>query len=317
MSDVKLSVLMITYNHEHFLRQALDSVLSQQVTFPYEIVIGEDCSTDGTRAIVCEYAERFPQLIRPLLPEKNLGMMANFRATLQACRGEYIAPLEGDDFWTSPLKLQKQVDLLDEHQECSACFHNVRITHDGAPEKDRLFHEPPLDKRYFDLKDIVSSHFIPTCSIVYRNRYVDGFPDWFMDMPMGDWPMHVLNAEHGSYAYLDEVMATYRVHDGGVWSGKSRLALLDKTIHACRQIDRYLAGRHPKEINSSLHALTHEFEVEASEIFKAQEEFGRASIRLLRAYLVYPKSRRRVTNCLKSLFAAWWEHCHAADKKVC
>lgn len=109
---MKVSVLMITYNHEKFIAQAIDSILMQQVNFDYEIVIGEDCSTDGTRAIVIQYQKEYPDKIRLLLPEENLGMHKNFVQTFRACQGEYIALLEGDDYWTSPRKLQKQVDFF-------------------------------------------------------------------------------------------------------------------------------------------------------------------------------------------------------------
>lgn len=303
---MKVSVLMITYNHERFIAQALDSVLMQQVDFEYEIVVGEDCSTDSTRQILLEYQQNYPDKIRLLLQRKNLGMIGNMVETCNACRGDYIALLEGDDFWTSPQKLQKQVDLLETHPECSGCFHNVLMAQEGAPEKNRLFHNAPLAKRFFSLEDIVSSHFIPTCSTVFRASMFAGFPDWYLEMPMGDWPLHILNTEHGPYAYLDEVMATYRIHGGGAWSGNSRLAILDKTIQVCYRIDLYLIGRHPREISSSIRTLAYEFENEAFEILKAQAEFGKAFKRLIRIFIIFPKFRQRSLYCLKSLVDTWW-----------
>src|SRR3712207_1086613 len=103
--SMKVSVLMLAYNHEKFIAQALDSALMQQVNFDYEIVIGEDCSTDNTRDILIRYQKEYPHRIRLLLPEKNLGMHDNLIQTFKACRGDYIAFLEGDDYWTSPNKL--------------------------------------------------------------------------------------------------------------------------------------------------------------------------------------------------------------------
>lgn len=107
-----VSVWMITYNHEKFIAQAIDSVIMQKTNFDYEIVIGEDCSTDRTREIVLEYKAKHPDKFKLLLQEKNVGMMQNFIVTLKTCNGKYIALLEGDDYWTDPLKLQKQVDFL-------------------------------------------------------------------------------------------------------------------------------------------------------------------------------------------------------------
>src|SRR4030088_1685053 len=102
---MKLSVMMITYNHERFIAQAITSVLAQRVNFDYEIVVGEDCSTDGTREILMDFHRRFPDRIVPLLRDQNIGAMRNVEATLAACRGRYLAVLEGDDYWTCEEKL--------------------------------------------------------------------------------------------------------------------------------------------------------------------------------------------------------------------
>src|SRR4051794_11773039 len=122
---MKLTVAMITYNHEPFIAQALDSILMQQVSFDHEILIGEDCSTDRTREIVRAYRQRYPDKIRLQLPETNRGMMQNFVAVLAAARGDYVALLEGDDYWTAPDKLARQVAYLDAHPECAICFHDA------------------------------------------------------------------------------------------------------------------------------------------------------------------------------------------------
>src|SRR5262245_24288404 len=133
--SVKVSVAMITYNHGNFIAQAVESILMQVVNFDYEIIIGEDCSTDETRNVVIEYRNRFPHRIKMLLHDKNVGLMQNFIQTIEACRGQYVALCEGDDYWTSPYKLQKQVDFLESHPEYAICFHNVTvICEDGSEE---------------------------------------------------------------------------------------------------------------------------------------------------------------------------------------
>src|ERR1700676_449892 len=110
---MKLSVMMITYNHERYIAQAIESILAQKVNFDYELVIGEDCSTDGTRAVILDFHRRYPSRIVPLLRERNLGGPRNFLGTLAACRGKYLALLEGDDYWICTDKLQRQVDFLE------------------------------------------------------------------------------------------------------------------------------------------------------------------------------------------------------------
>ena len=119
----KVSVVMLTYNHEKFIAQAIESVLIQRTNFPIELVVGEDCSTDGTREIVRRYAAARPDIIRLVFHEKNVGAYENGQDVLAACQGEYIALLEGDDYWTSPDKLQRQADYLDAQPACALCFH--------------------------------------------------------------------------------------------------------------------------------------------------------------------------------------------------
>src|SRR6476619_5802800 len=114
---------MTTYNHERYIAQAVESALSQRATFPIEIVIGEDCSTDRTPEILRGLAEQHPDTIRLKLGERNIGGKANFLATIGRCRGQYVAMLEGDDYWTCADKLQRQIDALDAHSEWAICFH--------------------------------------------------------------------------------------------------------------------------------------------------------------------------------------------------
>src|ERR1700686_765845 len=124
---MKLSVMLITYNHEPFIAQVLQSILDQRVNFDYEIVVGEDCSTDRTREILMNFHYRYPGRIVPLLRDRNLGMMLNLKQTPSACQGKYVALIEGDDYWTCEDKLQKQVDFLDSHPEYAICCHRARI----------------------------------------------------------------------------------------------------------------------------------------------------------------------------------------------
>ncbi len=121
-----LSIVTITYNHEPFIAKTIEGVLMQQVKFPIELIIAEDCSTDGTRAICQRYAEEYPELIRLITSDSNVGAIANERRAMLAARGKYIAFCEGDDYWTDPLKLQKQVDFLESHPDYSVTFHRCK-----------------------------------------------------------------------------------------------------------------------------------------------------------------------------------------------
>lgn len=213
---MKVSVTIITYNQEKFIRQTLDSVLMQEVDFQYEIVIGEDCSTDGTRSILLEYQARHPDKIRLLLAERNQGLVRNFMDTYGACRGEYVATLDGDDYWTSPRKLRKQVEFLDSRRDLSMCFHSVTMVFEGGSKPSRIY--PQLVEGTYGLEDLLRSNFIPTCSVMFRNGVFGEFPDWYPSFRfMEDWALYALIAEHGNLGFLNEPMGVYRFHSNSTW----------------------------------------------------------------------------------------------------
>lgn len=214
-----LSVLMITYNHEKFIAQAIESVLMQRVSFPIELVIGEDRSPDGTRAIVERYARQHPDLIRPLLREANVGAVRNFAETFDACRGEYVAMLEGDDYWTYPHKLQKQVEFLQAHPASSASFHDALLITDETGETRRYC--DPKPSSLVSVENLLSWNCVPTCSLVYRREYVAVRPPSLSRLSMQDWPINLLLAQRGDLGYIDEPWSAYRIHAGGMWSAMS------------------------------------------------------------------------------------------------
>lgn len=197
----------------------------QEANFDYEILVGEDDSSDGTREIVKSYAEKYPDKIRLFLNDRKNVIYINGKATgrwnlvnnLKHCRGEYIALLEGDDYWTSPHKLQKQVDYLELHKDYSFCYHRVeRIRETGdLIRSDYGLH---LKKDTYTVEDLYGRNFIPTCSVVFRSGIQNELPDWFYKILTADWALHILNARRGKFGYLDEIMAVYRTHSEGVWS---------------------------------------------------------------------------------------------------
>jgi glycosyltransferase involved in cell wall biosynthesis len=250
--EPKVSVLMITYNHARFIRQALDSVLAQKTDFPYEVVIGDDASPDGTGGILAEYAEKFPDRIRLLRRAQNIGMNANLADTLAACRGEYVAMLEGDDYWTDDQKLARQAGFLDGHPECVSCFHNVVVFSDDAnavvagyhaqPDGRQLMCAPDLPARVSQ-SDLIRRNVIPTCSVMFRRSSAGTLPPWFTKLQLGDQPLHILCTEHGLAAYLPEVMGAYRLHSSSVWSGKSQLHRMSRALEMYAELDRHYQGR--------------------------------------------------------------------------
>ncbi len=258
-TTLKASVSLVTYNHARYIRRALESVLAQQTDFDFEILIGEDESDDGTREIAQEYHARFGDKIRLLLHSRKDVLYINGRPTgrrnfvhnLKAARAPYIALLDGDDYWTSPSKLQKQVAFLEENPHCALCFHNVQILDEQNAGRLQLQYPAPIPERY-QLEDLLKGNFMQTCSVVFRAGLFNDFPPWFFKCPMADWPLHILNAQHGWIGYLDEVMAVYRRHAGGRWSGGPRLRILTESLQAADYIRTSLTPAQSRHLDAGV-----------------------------------------------------------------
>jgi glycosyltransferase involved in cell wall biosynthesis len=213
----KVSVVIVTYNQKKFIRQAIDSALAQKTTFPIEILVGDDFSNDGTREIIQEYERQHPGLVRGILHPHNMGKNGgiNFLETLKQAKGEYYAQMDGDDYYTNPLKLQKQADLLDAHPDYSMVFHNALITYeDGSPS--HVLNGPDM-KPFYTLDDLIGEEeiwFMATSSTMYRNS-ISEYPDWFRESVSGDIPRLILKAKIGKIGYIPDVMSVYRKNRNG------------------------------------------------------------------------------------------------------
>jgi glycosyltransferase involved in cell wall biosynthesis len=207
---------MITYNHEPYIAQAISSVMMQEGNFSIELVIGEDNSKDGTLAICNQLRDQFPGQIKVLTSETNIGMMNNFLRTHAACDGDYIAFIEGDDFWTDTKKLQKQLSFLEEHPDFILCFHNVLVDWVNTGRTSDWAYQKKIIKDAFVTEDLLSNWFIPTASVMARNSTNFTFPEWFQFCKSGDIPYLLLFSLKGRIKYLNERMSVYRVHDKGI-----------------------------------------------------------------------------------------------------
>ncbi|MEN8165135.1 MAG: glycosyltransferase, partial [Acidobacteriota bacterium] len=221
------SISITTYQHAHFIRQCLASVLMQETTFPFEILLGEDDSTDGTREICQEYADKHPDRIRLFLHKREDNLEIHGRATgrrnlvnnLQQAKGKYIALLDGDDYWTDPTKLQRQFDVLENDSEATGCFHDCEILNEETGTSRRRVGEREIDTRV-DTQSLIRQNNIPTASMFFRN-VIDWHnpPDLFSDTIKADYLVALMVSQHGPWTYLDRLMSVYRVHPGGLWSG--------------------------------------------------------------------------------------------------
>lgn len=233
---------MITYNHAPYLAQAVESVLGQQTCFPYELVIGEDCSSDETREIAVRFARRFPEAVRLLPSAERLGANRNFERTLAACRGKYVALLEGDDFWTSPHKLERQVQVLETSPEVSLTFHPVHIVPRRGAGEGRVF--PKSVPERTGIRDILQYNYIPTPSVVARNPGLSRLPGWFHRTYMTDWPFFLLCASGGQIHFTREPMAAYRMTGEGIWTSISSTEKMKHWLEAYLAADRAFAHQY-------------------------------------------------------------------------
>jgi len=276
----KVTALVITYNHARFITQALESALGQRASFDVEIIVSEDCSTDGTREMVMAYQQKYPERIRLILSEKNVRSNAVVARGIQAARGEYIALLDGDDYWISSEKLQKQADYLDRQPRCACCFHNARVEEEGgsnAPWNWTPIGHPPVST----FKDIWQGNFIATCSIMFRKSALGAIPAWYDDLfPITDWPLHILSAQRGDIGYLDEVLGVYRYHPGGLYSQFDQWEKLEKTRDFYLTMNSNLDYRYDTLVRSSLSKYFFEW----AEVYAERRERARAW-HCLRRYL--------------------------------
>jgi glycosyltransferase involved in cell wall biosynthesis len=247
---MKLSVVMLTYNHERFIAQALSSVLAQRLNFEYEIIVSEDCSTDATREIVRDFHRRYPKKIIPLLREQNLGAMRNFKETLLTCRGEYVALLEGDDYWTRDDKLQMQLDFLEGHPDHAVCCTRALFTDESAECDSRIAPSRPAGS--YLITDLFDTNFVVTCTVMYRWGSVGPLPDWVLKLKMADWPLHVLVGRSGKIRLLNEVTSAYRIHPGGMWSSLSQPDQLRAIIEMLKSLDEHLGFQYKNEIRQAI-----------------------------------------------------------------
>ncbi|MCK8141690.1 glycosyltransferase [Flavobacterium sp. I-SCBP12n] len=214
-----LSVIMIVYNHSKYIEEAIQGVLKQETDFDFEFIISNDCSTDNSDSLIRSIKNQNTRCKITYYDQKvNLGMMPNFMFALNAANGKYIALCEGDDYWTDASKLQKQVDFLEQNNDFSICFHNVNLEINNTLKEDNLKKRIPS---VFGIEELALKNVIHTPSVVYRNRLFPEFPDYFKNAPIGDYFLHLLNAQYGKIKYIDEVMAVYRIHGTSYWSSKS------------------------------------------------------------------------------------------------
>lgn len=259
-----ISVLMITYNHERFIETAVNSVLSQQTDYPFELVIGEDHSPDATGKKVDQLAAAFPDIIKVVRAESNIGVAANFCRTFRACSGKYMAILDGDDFWTDPLKLQKQVSFMEANPDYGFVHGDVNHYYEDSGKtepcvnKARGVHVP--DSNLFPELIKPQPLFIKTATVCFRKELASAFDLGLAERenwPLIDMPLWMDITQQTKAHYFDEVFATYRLlteSASRTQSPQKKLAYHQK-LYAIKQLyfEKYKVGEENRKILDEAH----------------------------------------------------------------
>jgi len=277
MTEPLVSTQMITYNHAPYIAQAIEGVLKQRVNFAIELVIGEDCSTDGTREIVLEYQRKYPDVIRVITSDKNVGANKNAYRTMKGCRGKYVAFCEGDDYWHHPHKLQKQVDYLESHPECGLLFADCDVHYIRGNKllKNSNYNSGFQSPMKLSLEQIIHNEILKwTCTAVIRRdlylQVIESDPYLYQSEKflMGDLQLWAEVSLISEVMYIPETLATYRVLDESATRSKDPRKYW-RFIKSASEIKLYLCDKHKlsenirREVecdwcNSSLYLAFHE-----------------------------------------------------------
>jgi len=221
---ILVAIQCLVYNHEPYLRDCFEGLVMQKTNFRFVAIVHEDASADGSVAIIREYAEKYPEIFRPIYetenqwskPDGSLGRIMN--EAIVATGAKYVAMCEGDDYWTDPYKLQKQVDFMESHPDYAMCFHEVKVFNQVTQqyEENTITRDVPGTS---DISELAKGNFIHTVSVMFRyNKAVEEKISWMGVIHPGDYVMWMLYAETGKIYKLPEKMAVYRL-GSGVWSG--------------------------------------------------------------------------------------------------
>lgn len=218
MEEPLVSISCITYNHVNYIRECLEGFLMQKTTFPFEILIHDDASTDGTTEIIKEYEEKYPDLIKPIYESENqwcLGRRGSAVFNYPRSKGKYIALCEGDDYWSNPYKLQRQIDFLEENKEFSACTHQSTVIYE---HNELLKHEfEVVNTSVLNLRDLLNGRKFHTASVVFKSEIIKTYllPQNILS---GDRALNLLLASFGPIFFLQETMCVYRKNDESISS---------------------------------------------------------------------------------------------------
>ena len=272
MNNIAVSILCLAFNHKDYIAQAIEGFLAQQTTFDYEIIIHDDASTDGTADIIREYAEKYPNRIKPIYQSANQysrGVSINKEFFLPQMQGDYVALCDGDDYWTDPLKLQKQYDALQSHPNCLMCLHKVwdfNVSEEAGKPKKYLpkadLQTGEIDTDSF-MKLLGGSDFFNEVCYFFRadayREYQENYPAFahaYMKNRVDDMPMLLYFGSKANVYYIADEMAVYRRMNAGSWSShqskkssEEMVAFFKNSVDAIEAFHRFSNDQYTEHLN--------------------------------------------------------------------
>lgn len=254
----KLSILIVTYNHERYISKALESILNQTFDCSIEVIVADDASSDSTLAIIKEYESKDSRFrFKYLDNTKNLGITKNYQRGFAACSGEYVAVLEGDDYWVSPFKLQRQIDFLTTHWQCDLCSVNYFVF-----EESRSHFYPRTaighGHRLIGARDLIADNLVGNFSTcMYRKTALVALPQRLFDICSYDWIMNICVARSSLIGFLEEPMSVYRLHSNGVWTQTPHIEKLKQQLALIPEYDNLTNNVFHAEFEALSNRLQH------------------------------------------------------------
>jgi glycosyltransferase involved in cell wall biosynthesis len=314
-----VSISVVTYNHHSYIKQCLDGILMQQTNFPFEIILGEDESTDGTREICIEYANKYPDKINLFLRSRkdviyingNPTGRYNFIENLKVSKSKYIALCEGDDYWTDPLKLQKQVDFLEGNEEYGICFHESEVLWEGENKisfiklnSDFNWNNMTPSKSVYTISDVLKGPFMATASVVLRRNDLIDFPNWFYKAVSGDITLYALILKNNKIKFISEVMCVYRKHPGGITRVHSSNFIILNRIEMLKNINTYYDNVYFLEIEQATSAYLHDIKyLNIKEMFQLLKLYLCSNIVKRHHIMLFTKKNiRKLINLISSSY---------------
>lgn len=252
ISEPVVSICCITYNHEKYIEETIDSFLMQETNFPFEVVIGEDCSKDNTRKIVEEYKEKYPKIIKLIISENNVGMHKNFQRTIKASKGNSIALCEGDDYWTDKNKLQIQIDEMKSYPEIDISFHLASTIDKSGRRIEPILKE---NNKIYSINEIIAAdfHLVQSNTIIIKKEKIDNLNfDLYLKSPVGDVWLRINAAIPNGALFINKTMSTYRIQSESSWSSCMQednkfMKFISQMMQSIDDFDQYWEFKYTKE----------------------------------------------------------------------